>query len=167
MKKQPRAARPDKGKDNDNFRVSVHRQYTINPAIAHGVAKLIGSVEKGKLADSCCVPLSSASSRTVSSGRLDRGGSHGRSERLDPHPQPVHYQPMFAAFGKSLTASRWCSLEGGSHGWARAIARHRQEALSGAEYPRKISKKSMIHNDATPKIESIPRPMRCAQTASF
>src|SRR5208337_4272540 len=77
------------------------------PAIAHGVSKLIGSVEKGKLADPV---LWSPAFFGVNPDLIIQGGSLVAAPMGDPNasiptPQPVHYQPMFAAFGKSLTAS--------------------------------------------------------------
>src|SRR5216683_5500792 len=108
MKRQRGALAEDKGKDNDNFRVKRYiAKYTINPAIAHGVSKLIGSVEKGKLAD---LVLWSPAFFGVKPERIIKGGSIVAAPMGDPNasiptPQPVHYQPMFAAYGKSLTAS--------------------------------------------------------------
>src|SRR5450432_4173525 len=108
MKKQRGSLAQDKGRDNDNFRVKRYiAKYTINPAIAHGVSKLIGSVEKGKLAD---LVLWSPAFFGVKPDCIIKGGSIVAAPMGDPNasiptPQPVHYQPMFAAFGKSLTAS--------------------------------------------------------------
>src|SRR6202012_5975024 len=82
-------------------------KYTINPAIAHGVSKLIGSEEKGKLAE---LVLWSPALFGVKPECVIKGGSIVAAPMGDPSPSiptphPVHYQPMFAAFGKSLTAS--------------------------------------------------------------
>jgi urease subunit alpha len=74
-----------------------------------------------------------------------------------PTPQPVHYQPMFAAYGKSLTASSvvFTSKAAVAGGLARKLGISKQ--LYAVQNTRgKISKKSMIHNDATPKIEVDP-----------
>src|SRR3982074_861436 len=107
MKKQRGSLPQDKG-NNDNFRVKRYiSKYTINPAIAHGVSKLIGSVEKGKLAD---LVLWSPAFFGVKPDCIIKGGSIVAAPMGDPNasiptPQPVHYQPMFAAYGKSLTAS--------------------------------------------------------------
>src|SRR2546421_7511968 len=107
MKKQRGSLPEDKG-NNDNFRVKRYiSKYTINPAIAHGVSKLIGSVEKGKLAD---LVLWSPAFFGVKPDCILKGGSIVAAPMGDPNasiptPQPVHYRPMFAAYGKSLTAS--------------------------------------------------------------
>src|SRR5882762_6661976 len=107
MKKQRGRLAQEKG-DNDNMRAKRFiAKYTINPAIAHGVSKHIGSVEKGKLAD---LVLWSPAFFGVKPDCIIKGGSIIAAQMGDPNasiptPQPVHYQPMFAAYGKSLTAS--------------------------------------------------------------
>jgi urease subunit alpha len=160
MKKQRGQLAHDKGKDNDNFRVKRYiAKYTINPAIAHGVSKLIGSVEKGKLAD---LVLWSPAFFGVKPECIIKGGSIVAAPMGDPNasiptPQPVHYQPMFAAFGKSLTASSvvFTSKAAVTAGLGRKLGIAKQ--LYAVQNTRgKISKKSMIHNDATPNIEVDP-----------
>src|ERR1041385_4069085 len=162
MKKQRGALAHDKGKDNDNFRVKRYiAKYTINPAIAHGVSKLIGSVEKGKLAD---LVLWSPAFFGVKPDCIIKGGSIVAAPMGDPNasiptPQPVHYQPMFAAYGKSLTASSvvFSSKAAVSSGLAKKLGI--EKTLYPVQNTRgKISKKSMIHNDATPDIEVDPEP---------
>src|SRR6185503_2304019 len=107
MKKQRGRMKGEKG-DNDNARVKRYiAKYTINPAIAHGVAKHIGSVEKGKLAD---LVLWSPAFFGVKPDMIIKGGSIVAALMGDPNasiptPQPVHYRPMFGAFGKARTAS--------------------------------------------------------------
>src|ERR1700739_96295 len=159
MKKQRGKLKEDKG-DNDNARAKRYiAKYTINPAIAHGVAKLIGSVEKGKLAD---LVLWTPAFFGVKPECIIKGGSIVAAPMGDPNasiptPQPVHYQPMFAAFGKSLTASSliFTSKAAVSSGLARKLGVSKQ--LYAVQNTRgKISKKSMIHNDATPDIEVDP-----------
>ena len=107
MKKQ-RGRLPQEKGDNDNVRVKRYiAKYTINPAIAHGVSKLIGSVEKGKLAD---LVLWSPAFFGVKPDCIIKGGSIVAAPMGDPNasiptPQPVHYRPMFGAFGRARTAS--------------------------------------------------------------
>src|SRR5471030_3307780 len=159
MKKQRGALPEDKG-NNDNFRVKRYiAKYTINPAIAHGVSKLIGSVEKGKLAD---LVLWSPAFFGVKPDCIIKGGSIVAAPMGDPNasiptPQPVHYQPMFAAFGKSLTASSvvFSSKAAVSSGLAKKLGIEKK--LYAVQNTRGgISKKSMIHNGATPRIEVDP-----------
>src|SRR6202161_2084801 len=107
MKRQ-RGALPGDGERNDNFRVKRYiAKYTINPAIAHGVSKHIGSVEKGKLAD---LVLWSPAFFGVKPECIIKGGTIAAAPMGDPNasiptPQPVHYRPMFGAFGKAVTAN--------------------------------------------------------------
>src|ERR1700680_1225678 len=159
MKKQRGKLAEDKG-NNDNFRVKRYiAKYTINPAIAHGVSKLIGSVEKGKLAD---LVLWSPAFFGVKPECIIKGGSIVAAPMGDPNasiptPQPVHYQPMFAAYGKSLPASSvvFSSRAAVSSGLAKKLGIDKK--LYAVENTRGgISKKSMIHNGATPRIEVDP-----------
>src|SRR5919109_386368 len=145
MKKQRGALPQDKGKDNDNFRVKRYiAKYTINPAIAHGVSKLIGSVEKGKLAD---LVLWSPAFFGVKPDCIIKGGSIVAAPMGDPNasiptPQPVHYRPMFGAFGRARTASSvvFTSKAAIAGGLARKLGIERQ--LVAVENTRNISKKS-------------------------
>ena len=156
------AARPAEGEKGDNDNVRAKRyiaKYTINPAIAHGVSKHIGSVEKGKLAD---LVLWSPAFFGVKPDCIIKGGSIIAAPMGDPNasiptPQPVHYRPMFAAFGKALTRFLGrVRVKGGVQAGPAGKAWHREEARAGREHARRISKKSMVHNSATPHIEVDP-----------
>src|SRR5246127_1385016 len=159
MKKQRGRLKEEKG-DNDNVRVKRYvAKYTINPAIAQGVSKIIGSIEKGKLAD---LVLWSPAFFGVKPECIIKSGSIVAAPMGDPNasiptPQPVHYQPMFAAFGKSLTASSvvFTSKAAVTAGLEKKLGIGKK--LYAVQNTRgKISKKSMIHNDATPNIEVDP-----------
>ena len=156
MKKQRGRLKEEKG-DNDNVRAKRYiAKYTINPAIAHGVSKHIGSVEKGKLAD---LVLWSPAFFGVKPDCIIKGGSIVAALMGDPNasiptPQPVHYRPMFGAFGKALTASSVvfvskAALKGG----LRNKLGVDKQFLAVENTRGGISKKSMVHNGATPKIE--------------
>jgi urease subunit alpha len=158
MKKQ-RGRLTEEAGDNDNVRVKRYiAKYTINPAIAHGVSKHIGSVEKGKLAD---LVIWSPAFFGVKPDMIIKGGSIVAAAMGDPNasiptPQPVHYRPMFGAYGKALTAS---SLVFASKAAVRAKLGDRLEIekqLVAVEETRSIGKKNMIHNGATPQIEVDP-----------
>jgi len=158
MKKQ-RGSLPEEKGDNDNARVKRYvAKYTINPAIAHGMAKHIGSVEKGKLAD---LVLWSPAFFGVKPEVTIKGGSIVAAQMGDPNasiptPQPVHYRPMFGAFGKALTAS---SLMFVSKAAVRARLGNRlgvEKRLVAVENTRKIGKKNMVYNGATPAITVDP-----------
>jgi urease subunit alpha len=155
MKKQ-RGRLPEDKSENDNARVKRYiAKYTINPAIAHGVSKHIGSVEKGKLAD---LVLWSPAFFGVKPDMIIKGGSIVAAAMGDPNasiptPQPLHYRPMFGAYGKALTAS---SLMFVSKAALRAKLGDKlgiEKGLVAVEKTRKIGKKNMIHNSATPQIE--------------
>jgi urease subunit alpha len=158
MKKQ-RGSLPGEKGNNDNMRAKRYiAKYTINPAIAHGVSKHIGSVEKGKLAD---LVIWTPAFFGVKPDMVIKGGSIVTAQMGDPNasiptPQPVHYRPMFGAFGKALTAS---SLVFVSKAAAKSNLRKQlgvEKQFVGVEKTRSINKKSMIHNDATPNIEVDP-----------
>ena len=106
--KQQRGALPGDGERNDNARVKRYiAKYTINPAIAQGMAHEIGSVEPGKLAD---LVLWSPAFFGVKPDLVIKGGSIACAPMGDPNasiptPQPVHYRPMFGAFGRALAES--------------------------------------------------------------
>lgn len=159
MKKQ-RGALPQDSARNDNFRVKRYiAKYTINPAIAHGVSKLIGSVETGKMAD---LVLWSPAFFGVKPDCIIKGGSIVAAPMGDPNasiptPQPVHYQPMFGAYGKALTASSvvFTSQAAAASNLARDLGIAKR-LVPVSNVRGGISKKSMIHNDATPKLEVDP-----------
>ena len=143
-------------KGNSNVRAKRYvAKYTINPAIAHGVAKHIGSVEVGKLAD---LVIWSPAFFGVKPDMVIKGGTIVAALMGDPNasiptPQPVHYRPMFGAFGKSRTAS---SLVFVSAAAAKSDLRKKlgvEKQLVAVEGTRTIGKKNMINNDAMPKIE--------------
>jgi urease subunit alpha len=156
MKKQRGRLKEDKG-DNDNARAKRYiAKYTINPAIAHGVSHIIGSIEKGKMAD---LVLWSPAFFGVKPECIIKGGMIVAAQMGDPNasiptPQPVHYRPMFGAFGKARTAS---SVIFSSQAAVRARLGKKlgisKELVAVKNTRGGISKKSMIHNGATPKLE--------------
>jgi urease subunit alpha len=157
MKQQRGALVQDKGKGNDNFRVKRYvAKYTINPAIAHGVSKHIGSVEAGKLAD---LVLWSPAFFGTKPAMIIKGGMIIAAPMGDPNasiptPQPVHYRPMFGAFGKALTATSVVFTSEAAIAGKLEKRLGTEKQLIAVENTRgKISKKSMIHNDATPDIQ--------------
>jgi urease subunit alpha len=159
MKRQRGRLKEEKG-ENDNFRVKRYiAKYTINPAIAHGLSHEIGSVEVGKRAD---LVLWSPAFFGVKPDMILLGGSIAAAPMGDPNasiptPQPVHYRPMFAAYGKSLTNSSitfvsQASLDGGLKG-RLGVAK---DLVAVRNTRGGISKASMIHNSLTPHIEVDP-----------
>jgi len=148
---------------HDNARVKRYiAKYTINPAITHGVARHVGSVEPGKLAD---LVLWTPAFFGVKPDLVLKGGMIAAAPMGDPNasiptPQPEHYRPMFAAFGTApaataLTFVSALSLQNGLAGRLR-VARQ----LVAVENVRRLRKSDMIHNDATPHIEVDPETYR-------
>ena len=156
VKKQFGRLAEEKG-DNDNFRARRYvSKYTINPAIAQGISTHVGSIEIGKLADICIwdpaffgvKPDMVLKSGTIAAAIMgDPNGSI-------PTPQPEYYRPMFGAFGRSLTESSVTFVsqafldKGETHGVSKR--------LLPVSNTRRIGKKSMVLNNATPRMEVNP-----------
>ncbi|MFG1379424.1 urease subunit alpha [Xanthobacter autotrophicus] len=147
-------------RDSDNLRARRYiAKYTINPAIAHGMSRHIGSVEPGKLAD---LVLWTPAFFGVKPDLVIKGGAIAMAQMGDPNasiptPQPVHYRPMFGAYGRALTHTSltFVSKSAVEDGLASRLGI--QKELVAVENTRSgISKKSMINNDATPHIEVDP-----------
>ena len=158
MKKQRGRLKEETG-DNDNLRVRRYiAKYTINPAIAHGVSKHIGSVEVGKLAD---LVLWHPTFFGVKPEIVIKGGSIVAAQMGDPNasiptPQPVHYRPMFGAFGKALTASSLVFVSQAALDAGMRETLGVEKELIAVSHTRDISKSDMVHNDATPVITVDP-----------
>jgi urease subunit alpha len=157
--KQQRGALPgDSAADNARIKRYVAK-YTINPAIAQGLAKEIGSIEPGKLAD---LVLWSPAFFGVKPDLVIKGGTiiiaaMGDPNASIPTPQPVQYRPMFGAYGTALTHS--CITFVSTAALEDDIGRQLglQKKLVAVSNTRGgIGKYSMIHNDALPNIEVDP-----------
>jgi urease subunit alpha len=153
-----RGSLPEDGKDNDNFRVKRYiSKYTINPAITHGIAHTVGSVEVGKLAD---IVLWKPAFFGVKPSVILKGGMIAAAAMGDPNasiptPQPVHYRPMFGAYAGGLkTSVTFVSQAAISNPKISELGLNKPlVAVSGT---RNIKKKDMIHNNWQPKIEVDP-----------
>ncbi|PNG24904.1 urease subunit alpha [Methylocella silvestris] len=158
MKRQ-RGALPEDISGNDNFRARRYiAKYTINPAIAHGISHVVGSVEPGKLAD---LVLWSPAFFGVKPDLVLKGGSiayalMGDANASIPTPQPVHYRPMFASFGRSLIESSLIFVSAVSIERGVGARYGLSRPLEAVRNTRAISKKSMILNDSTPVMEVDP-----------
>ncbi len=145
--------------ENDNFRAKRYvAKYTINPAIAHGMAAHIGSIEVGKLAD---LVLWRPAFFGVKPDLVLKGGTIAAALMGDPNasiptPQPVHYRPMFGAFGQAAVESALSFVSSAALEHDLPGAKHLERELVAVEQTRTIGKRSMIHNDALPKIEVDP-----------
>jgi len=146
--------------NNDNFRVKRYMaKVTINPAIAHGIDEWVGSVEVGKLAD---LVLWSPAFFGIKPDLVIKLGTIAAAPMGDPNasiptPQPVHYRPMFGAFGKSATRSSVTFVSRAALATGIADKLGVERTLLPVHNTRgAISKESMIHNSALPKIEVDP-----------
>ena len=159
MKRQRGRLKEESG-DNDNFRVRRYiAKYTINPAIAHGLAKEIGSIEIGKRAD---LVLWSPAFFGVKPDMVLLGGSIAAAPMGDPNasiptPQPVHMRPMFAAFGRAVTnASVTFVSKAALDGGLRQRLGVDKKMVAVENTRGGIGKHSMKLNDATPRVEVDP-----------
>ncbi|QBB70686.1 urease subunit alpha [Pseudolysobacter antarcticus] len=157
MKMQRGALAQDSAR-NDNFRIKRYiAKYTINPAITHGISHVVGSIEVGKLAD---MVLWKPAFFGVKPSLILKGGMIAAAAMGDPNasiptPQPVHYRPMFGAFGGALATSLTFVSQAALANPALAALGLRKP-LEAVRNTRNISKHDMRHNDLLPKIEVDP-----------
>ncbi|MEP1962299.1 urease subunit alpha [Tateyamaria sp.] len=158
MKKQ-RGRLPEETGENDNFRVRRYiAKYTINPAIAHGLSHEIGSIEPGKRAD---LVLWNPAFFGVKPEMVLLGGTIACAQMGDPNasiptPQPVYSRPMFGAYGRSVerSAVTFVSEAAQSEGIGASLGLHKDTVA--VRNTRKIGKKDLKLNDATPHVEVHP-----------
>jgi len=156
MKKQF-GRRAEEAGDNDNVRARRYvAKYTINPAIAQGISNYVGSIEVGKLADlSIWSPgfFGVKPALVLKSGMI-AAAIMGDPNASIPNPQPEYYRPMFAAFGRAMTESSvtFVSQAFSQNGESLGLAKKLLPVVN----TRKIGKRSMILNDATPRMDVDP-----------
>lgn len=143
---------------NDNTRVKRYiAKYTINPALTHGIAHTVGSIEVGKLAD---LVLWRPAFFGVKPSLILKGGMIAAAAMGDPNasiptPQPVHYRPMFGSFGKALkTSVTFVSQAALKNPAVRALGL--MKPLIAVSGTRALKKSDMVLNGATPKIDVDP-----------
>ena len=150
---------PEEQSDCDNYRVKRYiAKYTINPAITHGIAHEVGSLEVGKLAD---IVLWRPAFFGVKPSLIVKGGMIAAAAMGDPNasiptPQPVHYRPMFGSFGLAChaTSVTFVSALGLSNGIGGALGL--RKSLVAVRGTRTIGKKDLPLNGYAPKIEVNP-----------
>lgn len=154
--KMQRGTLPEDSERHDNFRVKRYiAKYTINPAITHGIAHEVGSVEAGKLAD---LVLWSPAFFGVKPALIVKGGLIASAPMGDinasiPTPQPVHYRPMFGALGAARHQTRMTFLSQAAAERDVAGALGLQSLIGVARQCRTVRKSDMVHNDALPDIQ--------------
>src|SRR6516165_9319144 len=156
MKKQFGRRAEEKG-DNDNFRARRYiAKYTINPAIAQGISDYVGSIEVGKIADLCIwrpgffgvKPDMVLKSGTIAAAIM------GDPNASIPNPQPEYYRPMFGAFGRSMTESSVTFVSQALLDKSERLELAKK--LLPVKGTRTIGKRSMMLNDAMPRMEVDP-----------
>ncbi|KRE46884.1 urease subunit alpha [Paenibacillus sp. Soil522] len=158
MKKQRGPLSPDNGQ-HDNFRIKRYiAKYTINPAVTHGISHLVGSLEAGKFAD---LVIWNPMFFGVKPDLVLKGGSIAYAQMGDPNasiptPQPVFGRPMFASFGKLVYNSSITFVSQAAFERGIASELGLQKRIEPVKGCRLVTKKDMIHNDATPKLEVDP-----------
>jgi urease subunit alpha len=154
--KVQRGALPQDTGSNDNFRARRYvAKYTINPAITHGIAHEVGSVEKGKLAD---LVLWRPAFFATKPALIVKGGMIVAAPMGDPNasiptPQPVHYRRMFGALGgaRAATSVSFVSQAGLESGMAETLGLRKR--LVAVRNTRNVRKTDLLLNDYLPKIE--------------
>jgi urease subunit alpha len=157
--KTGRGKLPEDAPGNDNFRVLRYvAKITINPAITHGIADVLGSVEVGKIADLVLWEPSffGAKPKLVIKNGFISWAVMGDPNASLPTPQPTYYRPMFGAYGDALAANCITFVSGVAHaaGIKERLGLRRQ--VMPVRNVRKIGKRDMIRNAGTPKIEVSP-----------
>ena len=141
---------------SDNFRVKRYiAKYTLNPALTHGIAHEVGSVEVGKLAD---LVLWAPAFFAVKPALVIKGGMIVTAPMGDikgsiPTPQPVHYRPMFGALGAARHASRMTFLSQSAMDRGLAEELNLRSLIGVAHGCRRVRKADMVHNTLQPVIE--------------
>ena len=159
MKKQRGFLEEDKEGGHDNFRVKRYiAKYTINPAITHGIAHMVGSIEKGKLADLVLwkPALFGAKPEMIIKGGMIIGSRMGDPNASIPTPQPVIYRHMFGAFGKAVYQTCITFVSQASLDNNKIAGYGLQKQVAAVKGCRSVSKKDLIHNDKTPQIDVNP-----------
>jgi urease subunit alpha len=143
---------------HDNARVKRYvAKYTINPAIAHGISHVVGSVEPGKLADLVLwrPAFFGVKPSLIVKGGMIAAAAMGDANASIPTPQPVHTRPMFGAFGKALSTSvTFVSKAAMKNPAVRKL--ELAKPLVAVTNTRKIGKRDMKNNDALPRVDVDP-----------
>jgi urease subunit alpha len=144
---------------NDNFRAKRYvAKYTVNPAITHGIAEYVGSVEEGKIADLCLwrPAFFGVKPEMVIKSGLIAWAQMGDANASIPTPQPVHMRPMFGSFGGAIATTSFTFIS--QAGLGHEIPKHLklQKPALPVSGIRKLTKRDMKLNDALPQMEVDP-----------
>ena len=150
----------EESETHDNFRAKRYvAKYTINPAITHGIADYVGSIEEGKLADLC---LWKPAFFGVKPEIVIKGGAIAWSQMGDanasiPTPQPVHMRPMFGSFGGAIAATSFSFVSKAAIKAGIPEQLGLEKSAVAVSHTRNLSKQDMKLNDALPRIEVDPQ----------
>ncbi len=158
--KSQRGSLPEDSSRNDNFRVKRYiAKYTINPAIAHGMSHIVGSLEVGKWAD---LVIWKPAFFGVKPALVLKGGSIALAAMGDPNasiptPQPVHYRPQFGALGSALAKGSLSFVSQAAQAAGVAQRYGLAKTTVAVQNCRGVTKASMVHNSYLPKMEIDPQ----------
>jgi urease subunit alpha len=144
---------------NDNLRAKRYiAKYTINPAITHGIANYVGSIEAGKIADLCLwrPAFFGVKPEMVIKGGAIAWAQMGDANASIPTPQPVHMRPMFGSYGKAVGATSITFVSQVAHDRGIADRLGLQKQIMPVKNTRQLSKRDMKLNDLLPRIEVDP-----------
>jgi urease subunit alpha len=159
MREQRGPLGPDTAR-NDNFRVRRYvAKYSINPALTHGIAHEVGSIEVGKLADIVLwrPAFFGAKPSLIIKGGMIAAAPMGDANASIPTPQPVHYRPMFGAYGRAACATSLAFVSQAALEADLGKTLDLRKPLSAVRGTRSIRKRDLIHNDYQPRIEVDPQ----------
>ncbi|MEQ8757378.1 MAG: urease subunit alpha [Coleofasciculus sp. G1-WW12-02] len=145
--------------DHDNFRAKRYvAKYTINPAITHGIADYVGSVEEGKLADLCLwkPAFFGVKPEIVIKGGMIAWSQMGDANASIPTPQPIHSRQMFGSFGGAIAATSLTFVSQAALDRDIATQLNLQKPTVAVSNTRQVSKRDMKLNDALPEMEVDP-----------
>ncbi len=157
--KAGRGKLPEDAPGHDNFRVLRYvAKITINPAVAQGIAQVLGSVEVGKIADLVLwePAFFGAKPKLVLKGGVIAWAAMGDPNASLPTPQPVYYRPMFGSYGKLLQQTSLTFVSGAAVAAGVAEKLGLERNVVAVRDTRRIGKKDMVRNDATPTIAVSP-----------
>ena len=154
--KEQRGALSEDSDRNDNARAKRYiAKYTINPAITHGIASYVGSIEVGKLADLCLwrPAMFGVKPEMVLKGGLIAWAQMGDANASIPTPQPVHMRPMFASFGGAMHQTSLTFLSQAAIDKGIPELLNLQKKTAAVSNIRQLTKRDMKLNDAMPRME--------------
>lgn len=157
--KVQRGPLPEDSVENDNFRAKRYiAKYTINPAITHGVADKVGSVEVGKFADLVLwkPAFFGVKPSTIIKGGMIVAAPMGDANASIPTPQPVHYRPMFGAAGKAVYKTSITFVSQAAYDLGIKDKLGLQKTIFPVKNTRNISKADMVLNDLMPEVTVDP-----------